>query len=72
MRLPGYTAEASLYGTSGPYQAMTAAGRSGGKEIVPQQVRLRVRSNPGDLRPFCFCDVWGNCNCPRQAPFALQ
>jgi len=75
VRLPEFTAEASLYRASGPYQAMTAARRSAGKEIVPQQVRLRVPLSPffeGDLRPICICDRFGNCNCPMQVPIVLQ
>ena len=54
MRLPGFTAEASLFKTEEPYRLIGAwAGGSGGQAVIPQAWLLVLWGL--DLRPQCRC-----------------
>ena len=55
MRLPDFTAEASLYRTSEAYHAMVTAGLARGREVTPSFVFSCI-----------FCD--GRLCCPNCAP----
>lgn len=37
MSLPGFTAEASIYGSGKRYRGMGSASLTGGKEVIPQR-----------------------------------
>jgi hypothetical protein len=55
MSLPGFTAEASIYGKSEHYRGMRSASLTGGNEVVPQFCYVR-----GGYR--CCCTYFG-CTC---------
>jgi hypothetical protein len=67
MRLPEFTAEASLYRMSGPYHAVLAAGGAGGREVLPQALSFPLSFCWGDFSgPFCcICDASSFCSCVR-------
>jgi hypothetical protein len=67
MRLPEFTAEASLYRMSGSYHAMRAAGGAGGREVRPQALSFPLSFCWGDVfGPFCcICDASSICSCVR-------
>ena len=67
MRLPEFTAEASLYRMSGPYYAVRAGGGAGGREVLPSFSYNGVTFCWGDVSgPFCcICDAASFCSCWR-------
>lgn len=57
MCLPGFTAEASIYGNGGHYHGMGSASLTGGKEVVPQYVNCHFSGGY-----LCCCTFYG-CHC---------
>ena len=67
MRMPGFTAEASLYQTVEFYELSAgSADRAGAQAIIPQRRRLPT----GGTVCICETDPFGNesCKCVEQVP----
>jgi len=66
MRLPGFTAEASLFKTDEPYRLIGAwAGCNAGQAVIPQACILKIPTIPGlPFSGWCLCcsPVTGLCN----------
>ncbi len=57
MRMPGFTAEVSLYRTSERYRMLTAGTLADGRDVVPQWC---YSPRPGQ---FCCCYPYLGCYC---------